>query len=153
MYRTNLDTENIAIRKGFHDVGNNNTKAYQAAYTHIFTPNLLNDFSYGQIRVQGSSGESTGIPFHVPDIGIDGGQEGINGPWGPATFIQNNYNWRDVVSLLKGRHSLKFGYEFWMGDDDARFAGPYYRPAFRLPNLLALVQDQRDKKMASTLTP
>ena len=140
MYRTDLDTENIAIRNGFHDVGNNNTKAYQANYTHIFSPNLLNEFSYGQIRVQGSSGFAHGIPFRVPDIGIDN-EEGINGPWGPATFIQNNYNWRDVVSLVKGRHSLKFGYEFWTGDDDARFAGPYYRPHFQFSNLIALVQD------------
>lgn len=140
MYRTDLDTENIAIRKGFHDVGNNNTKAYQAGYTHIFSPNLLNEFGYGQIRVQGSSGFSHGIPFHVPDIGIDN-EEGINGPWGPATFIQNNYNWRDIVSLVKSKHSFKFGYEFWKGDDDARFAGPYYRPHFQFANLLALVQD------------
>jgi len=153
MYRTNLDTENIAIRQGFHDVGNNNTKAYQAAYTHIFNPNLLNDFSYGQIRVQGSSGESGGIPFHVPDIGIDGGQEGINGPWGPATFIQNNYNWRDVVTLLKGKHSLKFGYEFWKGDDDARFAGPYYRPHFQFATLLTLVQDQPREESGVNFNP
>ena len=106
MYRTDLDTENIAIRSGFRDVPNNNTKSYQAGYTHIFSPTLINDFSYGQIRVQGSSGFSTGIPFRVPDIGIDN-QEGINGPWGPATFIQNNYNWRDVVSLVKNKHSLQ----------------------------------------------
>ena len=140
LYRTDLDTENIAIRQGFHDVPNNNTKAYQLGYTHIFSANLINDFGYGQIRVQGSSGFSKNIPFHVPDIGIDN-QEGINGPWGPATFIQNNYNWRDVVSLVKSKHSFKFGYEFWKGDDDARFAGPYYRPHFQFANLLALVQD------------
>lgn len=140
LYRTDLDTENIALRKGFHDVGNNNTKSYQFNYTHIFSPSVLNEFTYGQIRVQGSSGFSPGIPFRVPDIGIDG-QEGINGPWGPATFIQNNYNWRDVVSLVKSKHSFKFGYEFWKGDDDARFAGPYYRPHFQFSNLIALVKD------------
>ena len=140
-YRVNLDTQNIALRKGFYDVPNNNTNAYQFAYTHIFTPTLLNDFSYGQIRVQGSSGETEGIPFHVPDIGITG-EEGINGPWGPATFIQHNYNWRDVVSFIQGRHSLKFGYEFWTGDDDAQFAGPYYRPHFQFNNILDLVRDQ-----------
>jgi len=140
MYRTDLDTESIAIRSGFRDVPNNNTKSYQVGYTHIFSPTLINDFSYGQIRVQGSSGFSKGIPFRVPDIGIDN-QEGINGPWGPATFIQNNYNWRDVVSLVKSKHSFKFGYEFWTGDDDARFAGPYYRPHFQFSNLIALVQD------------
>jgi hypothetical protein len=142
LYKVDLDTEGIFPRQGFHDIGNNNTNAYQLSYTHIFTPTLLNEFSYGQIRVQGSSGETKGIPFHVPDIGITGVDTGISGPWGPATFIQHNYNWRDVVSWVKGSHSLKFGYEFWTGDDDAQFAGPYYRPHFQFNNLLDLVRDQ-----------
>ncbi len=152
LYKTNLNTENIAIRKGFYDIGNNNTNAYQFAWTHIFSPTILNEFSYGQIRVQGSSGAHAGIPFHVPDIGVNG-SEGINGPWGPATFIQHNYNWRDVVSAVKGRHSLKLGAEYWTGDDDAQFAGPYERPHFQFNNLLDLIRDQPYSESGVSFNP
>jgi len=97
-YKVDLDTEQIGRRAGFYGVDNNNTSAYQASWLHIFSPGLLNEFSYGQIRVQGSVGDSPGIPFRVPDINITYQNTGINAGWGPATFIQHNYNWRDVVT-------------------------------------------------------
>ncbi len=141
-YKVDLDTEQIGRREGFYGVDNNNTSAYQASWLHIFTPTLLNEFSYGQIRVQGSAGDSPGIPFRVPNINITYQDTGINAGWGPATFIQHNYNWRDVVTWVRGAHSLKVGGEFWMGDDDAQFRAPYERPTFQFNNLLDLVRDQ-----------
>jgi hypothetical protein len=140
-YKVDLDTEQIGRRKTFYGVNNNNTSAYQAAWLHIFAPTLLNEFSYGQIRVQGSQGDSPGIPFRVPTINIAYQNTGIDAGWGPATFIQHNYNWRDVVTWVRGAHSLKMGGEVWMGDDDARFRAPYERPTFQFNNLLDLVRD------------
>ena len=142
LYKVDLDTEQIGRRKGFYGVDNNNTSAYQGSWMHVFTPALLNELSYGQIRVQGSVGDSPGIPFRVPDININYQSTGINAGWGPATFIQHNYNWRDVVTWVRGAHSLKLGAEAWMGDDDARFRAPYERPNFQFNNLLDLVRDQ-----------
>jgi hypothetical protein len=141
-YKVDLDTEQIGRRRGFYGVDNNNTSAYQASWLHIFSPGVLNEFSYGQIRVQGSAGDSPGIPFRVPEIGITNQDTGINAGWGPATFIQHNYNWRDVVTWVRGAHSLKIGGEAWMGDDDAQFRAPYERPSFQFNNLLDLVRDQ-----------
>ena len=141
-YKVDLDTEQIGRRRGFYGVDNNNTSAYQASWLHIFSPGLLNEFSYGQIRVQGSAGDSPDIPFRVPEIGITNQDTGINAGWGPATFIQHNYNWRDVVTWVRGAHSLKIGGEAWMGDDDAQFRAPYERPSFQFNNLLDLVRDQ-----------
>jgi Carboxypeptidase regulatory-like domain/TonB dependent receptor len=153
LYKVDLDTETIPNRTGFYDVGNNNTNAYQLSYTHLFSSTVINDFSYGQIRVQGSSGATPGIPFHVPDISVDQQNIGISPPWGPATFIQHNYNWRDVVSWVKGSHSLKFGFEYWTGDDDAQFAGPYERPTFNFRNLLDLVQDKPYQESGVNFNP
>ena len=141
-YKVDLEPSRLDGVAGFYGVDNNNTSAYQASWLHIFTPTLLNEFSYGQIRVQGSSGDSPGIPFRVPDINITYQNTGINAGWGPATFIQHNYNWRDVVTWVRGAHSLKVGGEFWMGDDDAQFRAPYERPSFQFNNLLDLVRDQ-----------
>ena len=141
MYRVDLNNQNINLRKGFYDEPNNNTNSYQLSYTHTFSPSLLNEFTFGQLRVLGTGGETSGIPFSVPDINVTG-SAGINAPWGPAVFIQHNYNWRDVVSWVRGAHTFKFGYEFWTGDDDAQFAGPYYRPSFQFNSLLDLIQDK-----------
>lgn len=153
LYKVDLDTQDIGIRKSFGGVNNNNTNAYQFNWTHIFTQNLLNEASYGQIRVQGSSGETPGIPFHVPDINVSNQSVGVNAGWGPATFIQHNYNWRDVVSWVRGDHSFKFGFEYWTGDDDAQFTNPYERPTFQFNSLLDLVQDRPYRESGVNFNP
>lgn len=141
-YKTDLDTEQVPIRRGYYSVNNNNTKALQTSWTHIFTPALLNEGSFGVIRVEGSFGEYPGLPFHIPTINIDQSQNFAVPSNGPGAFIQHNYNWRDVVSWVRGSHSLKFGFEAWSGDDDAQFANNTLRPTFRFLNLLDLVRDQ-----------
>jgi hypothetical protein len=83
-----------------------------------------------------------GLPFHIPTINIDQVSQNFAVPGnGPGAFIQHNYNWRDLVSWVRGAHSLKFGFEAWSGDDDAQFANNSYRPTFRFLDLVDLVQD------------
>lgn len=140
-YKTDLDTEQVPGRVGYYSVNNNNTKSFQTNWTHTFSPAILNEASFGFIRVEGSFGNYPNLPFHIPTINIDQVSQNFAVPSnGPGAFIQNNYNWRDVVSWVRGSHSLKFGFEAWTGDDDARFANNSYRPTFRFLNLLDLVQ-------------
>ena len=56
-------------------------------------------------------------------------------------FIQHNYHWRDVLTHVRGTHTLKFGYEGWYGDDVEPFQGPWSTPKFSFNNLLELAQD------------
>ncbi len=142
-YSTNLDAEQINLRRGFGTFfNNNNSSAIQANWTRSFTPTLINEFSFGRIRVEGNSAIQDDLPVNIPDISINFQNQGISPGWGPATFIQNNYNWRDVLSWVKGAHTLKFGFQAWWGDDDARFNGVNGRPSFAFNNLLDLVKDQ-----------
>ena len=52
------------------------------------------------------------------------------------------------MTWVKGDHLLKFGFQAWSGDDDARFSPVRSRPTFDFDNLLELVTDnpreQRD---------
>ena len=141
-YKTDLDTEQVPIRRGYYSINNNNTKALQTSWTHILNPSLLNEASFGVIRVEGSFGGYAGLPFHIPTINVDQSQNFAVPGNGPGAFIQHNYNWRDVVSWVRGSHSLKFGFDAWAGDDDAQFANNSLRPTFRFLNLLDLVRDQ-----------
>lgn len=138
-YRTSLDTQNPAIRTGLGTTNYNLTKSFQVNETHTFSANLLNEAMFGVDRVQGSNIVSG--PFHLPQVGVVGQDTGVGLGWGPGTFIQHNYNWKDVVSLVRGAHTFQFGVEGWHGDDDAEFAGVHGRPSFSFNNLLDLVQD------------
>ena len=118
--------------------------AGQANWTHTFSPTTLNDASFGISRVEGLLG-SGAKDYTVPSVSVNG----INVDSGQAfgvgfaqgDFIQHNYHWRDVLTHVKGAHTLKFGYEGWYGDDVEPFQGPWSQPKFAFDNLLKLAQD------------
>ncbi|MGC2185325.1 MAG: carboxypeptidase regulatory-like domain-containing protein [Terriglobales bacterium] len=118
--------------------------AGQLNWTHTFSPTTLNDASAGISRVEGLLG-SGAKDYTVPSVSVNG----INVDSGQAfgvgfaqgDFIQHNYHWRDVLTHVKGAHTLKFGYEGWYGDDVEPFQGPWSQPKFAFDNLLKLAQD------------
>ena len=89
--------------------------AGQATWTHTFSPTTLNDFSAGMNRVEGNL--ATGAKdYTVPNIGAGISQQ-LGAGFSQGDFIQHNYHWRDVLTHIRGAHTLKFGYEGWYGDD------------------------------------
>jgi TonB-dependent receptor-like protein len=52
-----------------------------------------------------------------------------------------NYNWHDVLSLLKGNHSIKVGTDIDRQHDLDNFSPSYVRPTFTFANVLDLAQD------------
>ena len=138
-YQMNVTTENPAVRPSFETTGTLSSTRIQFNETHTFSGNLLNEATFAYNRVDGES-EPTGT-FHVPEISIVGQDTGLGPGWGPGYYAQHNYNWRDVVTLVRGSHSFKTGVEVWHGDDYAGFAPVDSRPNFTFNNLLDLVQD------------
>jgi hypothetical protein len=146
IFRTLLLTGTPSAMPQFSALENTWQVAGQASWTHTFSPTLLNEFTIGQSRVQGIEG--SGAPassYYVPSVSVSG----INMDAGQAfgvgfaqgDFIQHNYHWRDVLTHVKGAHTLKFGYEGWYGDDVEPFQGPWSQPKFSFNNLLTLAQD------------
>jgi Carboxypeptidase regulatory-like domain len=144
IFRTLLLTGAPSPMPQFSALNNTWQVAGQASWTHTFSPNTLNDFTAGLSRVEGVLG-SGAKDYTVPSISVNG----INVDSGQAygvgfaqgDFIQHNYHWRDVLTHVKGAHTLKFGYEGWYGDDVEPFQGPWSQPKFSFSNLLTLAQD------------
>jgi len=144
IFRTLLLTGAPSSMPQFSALNNTWQVAGQASWTHTFSPNTLNDFTAGLSRVEGVLG-SGAKDYTVPSISVNG----INADAGQAygvgfaqgDFIQHNYHWRDVLTHVKGTHTLKFGYEGWYGDDVEPFQGPWSQPKFSFNNLLNLAQD------------
>jgi hypothetical protein len=144
IFRTLLQTGAPSSMPQFSALNNTWQVAGQASWTHTFSPTTLNEFTAGQSRVEGVLG-SGAKDYTVPSITVNG----INADAGQAfgvgfaqgDFIQHNYHWRDVLTHVKGAHTLKFGYEGWYGDDVEPFQGPWSQPKFSFNNLLTLAQD------------
>nr|MBP6822930.1 hypothetical protein [Acidobacteriota bacterium] len=135
--RTESDDAGFVNRPTHNNTNDRFVNAFQGNWTHTFSPTLLNEIGISGNKVQGRS--AVGAPYRIPSISIQG-SAGIGVGFG-GTFVQHNQTVRDVVSWVKGSHSLKFGGEYFWGDDYALFADANSRPVFNFLNLLDLVKD------------
>lgn len=110
------------------------------SHTHIFSANLLNEMAVGATRAYGEAPLAHGeIPLlNVPGIASYG--TGFS----DATFIQNNFEWRDMMSYNRGSHNFKFGFRYakddaWKGG--AKFANVFTRPQFSFNSLFDFAVD------------
>ena len=135
--RTESTNENLVNRPTLNNTSSRFVNGFQSNYTHTFNPNVLNEFGVSGNRVQGFDGPDSKL--RIPAISING-STGIG--VGGGLFVQNNWNWRDVLTWVKGSHSLKFGGNYFWGNDWADFPQGNSRPTFQFNNLLDLVTDQ-----------
>jgi len=95
--------------------------------THLFSPALVNDFRFGYVRINNSLLNIP--PVTAADLGIQRPTDNVTksiykftlgssgfqiGPTPPADQFQtqNNYNFVDTVSWVKGAHVWRFGGDF-----------------------------------------
>jgi hypothetical protein len=144
LFRTLLLTGAASPMPQFSALNNTWQVAGQASWTHTFSPTTLNEFTAGMSRVEGVLG-SGAKDYTVPSISVNGinadGGQAYGVGFAQGDFIQHNYHWRDVLTHVRGTHTVKFGYEGWYGDDVEPFQGPWSQPKFSFNNLLTLAQD------------
>jgi hypothetical protein len=104
--------------------------------THLFSPAVVNDFRFGLVRINDSLLNIP--PVTAADLGIDRPSNNIStsiykftfnssgfqiGPTPPANQyqIQNNYNFVDTVSWIRGPHDFRFGGEATRVDLNKQF--------------------------------
>ncbi len=94
--------------------------------THTFTPNFINEFRAGWVRVKyGYVPPFGNVPLSA-DLGIPNantlpilgggaliggwnGQLEYTGDYGPYLVPQNSFQYSDTMSWIKGKHNIKFG--------------------------------------------
>ena len=140
-YNIKLDSQRIDPRASANHLDTNRSWFTNANYTHVFTPNFLNEVQFAAYKVEGAA-----IPADpsVPLIHINNAESvtGFGGGWGPGSFIQHNYSWRDVATYVRGKHDFKFGIQAEHGDDSANFGGAQARPNFGFNSLTDFIQDK-----------
>ena len=89
-------------------------------YVHTFSPNILNQAAFGYTRT------SVVIPCKYCNLlptnvnGITGFGDGFS----PVGFAQNDFMFRDLLSITHGKHALKTGFEWYHNEDYAPFTIP-----------------------------
>lgn len=148
VFRVGVNQLSPFTRPSFNYVEPLRTLYTKFSHAHIFSPTILNEFAVTYMRVQGSE---PGNQLQIPNIDI-AGVSGF-GTWAPGVYIQNNYEWRDVLNWNRGKHGLKFGAEFRRGHDDMLFADIYNRPSYSFANLLDFAQDKPFSQSGPVIDP
>jgi Carboxypeptidase regulatory-like domain/TonB dependent receptor len=114
----------------FSGVEDNAYRSLALSETHIFGPRLVNEFRFGYNRIHSQrfqfnfnkdvSGQLgfPGVPFVAMNGGLpqltfsDGDVATLGSPtFLPSLEIQNTFSYSDNLTLIRGKHSFKFGTE------------------------------------------
>jgi hypothetical protein len=130
----------------------------QIDFTHTFNPNMLVEGAFGFASVGGANGQDANLA--VPNISIAASSTApglvgfpVGGGWGPGAYRGPNYNWRGVLSWVRGRHTLKFGYDGDHAIEHGNFTPVNVRPSFTFTNLLNLVEDDVFQESVGAYNP
>ncbi len=114
----------------------NNGMFGKVNWSHTFSPTLINEASMTLGRVDGATPPTTDPS--LPNINVTGLQGFSQSQIG---WVHANYNWHDVVSWMRGNHSIKFGVDVDRQHDLDNFTPSYARPSFTFANVLDFAQD------------
>lgn len=125
--------------------------AITAIYIHTFGAGTINEFRANGTRfadngVTDSAGVvNWGIPYsNIQGMSFDGTNDINYGPGAasttPAIFAENTYEARDMVTHTFGSHTLKFGFEYRIEEDNDNLAGSA-RPTYAFNGLWAFAND------------
>lgn len=121
----------------FNTLSPTNSMHGNSNWTRVISTNALNEASFAWVRVYGNQ------PLNRPDVpGIQvTGIERYQTTWGPNDFVQNNFEWRDVVTWTRGEHSLKTGGSYSRGHADNEGSRVFNRPIYSFNSVMDFAAD------------
>lgn len=144
IYRSSNDALSYDPRPAFNGTNPSYTMTMDLNEVHTFGPSIINQASVGYYRTYGAALNPTSA-LAVPGVNVNGvwGWGGNGGfEFSPGDFVQNVYNWNDMVTMIKGSHTFKMGVGARRWEDNANFTGIYQRGDFYFNNLVDFSQNK-----------
>lgn len=141
-YNDSFDQQQLSARPRLDALDIMRNRYGQIDFTHAWNANVLVEAGFAFASVGGANGQDANLA--VPDIGVTAGNLvgfPVGGGWGPGEYRGPNYNWRGVLSWVRGKHTLRFGYDGDHAIEHGDFTPYNVRPDFTFNNLLDLVED------------
>ena len=122
----------------FDTISPTNSLQFNANYTKVVSSNVVNEFGFSWVRPYGQADVNRPDVPGISVTGIEAYQTG----WGPNTFVQNNFQWRDVVTMTRGAHGLKLGAGFTREHADHESSRVYNRPQYSFSSVFDFAADK-----------
>jgi hypothetical protein len=138
-YLSNITTWNLYTRSAFDKPFPFRNQMLGLAHTWMISSQTLNEATFGIGR---QHGEADNAAPDSPDIGPGSGVARFGTEfWHPIDFTQNNFNFKNTLTLNRGRHSFRTGGEFRHGRDGATLHH-WERPQYSFQHILDFVDDE-----------
>ena len=111
---------------GFRNPTDNHLPNFQANWVHTFSPNWINEARAGYTLNRSDINVATP---GIPAVGFDDGSAGFGSYSGyPQYFHENIYSYGDMMTFIKGKHTMKAGADFRRNLENSEFdiARPSY---------------------------
>ena len=137
------------VYPGFTAMSPTNSMQLNTNYTKVLTSNVVNEMQFSWVRPYGVlENPNADIPG-ISVTGIQGYQVG----WGPNIFVQNSFNWSDVVTWTRGAHSMKFGGGYTREHADNDSARAITRPTFAFDTVFDFAADRPTSESQIAIDP
>ncbi|HYP13864.1 MAG TPA: TonB-dependent receptor, partial [Bryobacteraceae bacterium] len=136
-YKNDLLTGSGNARSRFRPETDQYTMHANVNWTHTFSPTLLNEAAGSFLRAYGNA---PCAECQIPNVTVTGGLAGF-GNGGPTIFVQNTYEWRDVLSWNTGGHSFKTGFNLQKWQSNFNPTLGYQRPNYTFQNIFDFAND------------
>jgi hypothetical protein len=111
---------------GFKNPTDDHLPNFQASWVHTFSPNWINEARAGYTLNRSDNNVATP---GIPSVGFDDGSAGFGSYNGyPQYFHENIYSYGDMMTFMKGKHTMKAGADFKRNLENSEFniARPSY---------------------------
>jgi len=109
-------------------------------HTTMFSNRTLNEITFGYLRQDGHAEDPTPESPTIEAVGNGVARFGVEF-WHPIEFTQNNIQFKDTLTLERGRHSFRTGGELRSGHDGATLHH-WQRPNYTFQSLLDFIDDE-----------
>ena len=137
------------VYPGFTASSPTSSMHFNTNWTRIVSPTVVNEVSFGWVRPWG---EALNPRPDIPGVtvtGIAGYQVG----WGPNEFVQNSFEWRDVLTMTRGSHAIKVGGAYTREHADNEASRVFNRPTYGFNSVFDFAADQPFRQDQIALDP
>ncbi|HEY1807045.1 MAG TPA: carboxypeptidase-like regulatory domain-containing protein [Acidobacteriaceae bacterium] len=124
-------------------VSPNATWYHKFDYVHTFSTRLLNEASMSYVRADGEQPLAPGDLPALPNAYPGGLGDGFS-QWGSSGWVHNNWNWHDILSYVRGAHTIRVGIDVDRQQDLDNFTAGLDRPTFDFANIVDFAVDRPD---------
>jgi hypothetical protein len=122
---------------------------FNTNWTRIVSSNIVNEAAFSWVRPWG---ELTNPHPDIPAINVTG-ITAYQAGFGPNEFVQNAFEWRDVLTWTRSTHTMKFGGAYTREHADNDSSRTYNRPTYDFTSVFDFAADQPFRQSNLAIDP